>query len=153
KPDGGEQGGTSAAPPREDRQDRRPRGGGERDRGPRGGGDRRGGGGERKPAGPLVVVKRASGVIETRGPAGEAPAAAAEAAPATGDAPAAEASAAPAPAPVPTPRPAPAPAPSSALYEEVFESEFFAEMFEAQVKEGGVPTRRSVRVGEKVTGK
>jgi len=101
----------------------------------------------------MVVVKRASGVIETRGPVGETPAATAEAAPATGEAPAAEASVAPAPAPAPTPRPTPSPAPSSALYEEVPESESFAEMFEAQVKEGGVPTRRSVRVGEKVTGK
>jgi small subunit ribosomal protein S1 len=101
----------------------------------------------------MVVVKRASGVIETRGPVGETPAATAESAPATGEAPAAEASAAPAPTPTPTPRPTPAPAPSSALYEEVPENESFAEMFEAQVKEGGVPTRRSVRVGEKVTGK
>jgi small subunit ribosomal protein S1 len=101
----------------------------------------------------MVVVKRASGVIETRGPVGEQPAAATESAPATGEAPAAEASAAPAPTPAPTPRPTPAPAPSSALYEEVPESESFAEMFEAQVKDGGVPTRRSVRVGEKVTGK
>jgi small subunit ribosomal protein S1 len=101
----------------------------------------------------LVVVKRASGVIETRGPVGEQPTAATESAPATGEAPAAEASAAPAPTPAPTPRPTPAPAPSTALYEEVPENESFAEMFEAQVKEGGVPTRRSVRVGEKVTGK
>jgi small subunit ribosomal protein S1 len=101
----------------------------------------------------LVVVKRASGVIETRGPVGEQPTAATESAPATGEAPAAESSAAPAPTPAPTPRPTPAPAPSTALYEEVPENESFAEMFEAQVKEGGVPTRRSVRVGEKVTGK
>ena len=100
----------------------------------------------------MVVVKRASGVIETRGPVGEQPAAAAESAPA-GEAPAAEASVAPVPTPAPTPRPTPAPAPNSALYEEVPENESFAEMFEAQVKEGGVPARRSVRVGEKVTGK
>ncbi|SES93407.1 small subunit ribosomal protein S1 [Stigmatella erecta] len=92
----------------------------------------------------MVVVKRASGVIETRSPSSEqAPSEAGEA-PA---APAAEASA----TPVPTPRPVPAP--SSALYEEVPENESFAEMFEAQVKEGGVPARRSVRIGEKVTGK
>jgi small subunit ribosomal protein S1 len=152
KPEG-DSGGASAGP----REDRRPRG--DRDRGPRGGGgggerrggDRGGNGGERKPQGPLVVVKRASGVIETRGPMGEQPAASAETAPATGEAPAAEASATPAPTPAPTPRPAPAP--SSPLYEDVQESESFAEMFEAQVKEGGVPARRSVRVGEKVTGK
>jgi small subunit ribosomal protein S1 len=91
----------------------------------------------------MVVVKRASGVIETRSGPSEAPAPAGEAP----EAPAAEASA----APVPTPRSAPAP--TSALYEDVPESESFAEMFEAQVKEGGVPARRSVRIGEKVTGK
>ena len=99
----------------------------------------------------MVVVKRASGVIETRGPVGEQPAASTETAPAAGEAPAAEASVAPTPAP--TPRPAPVPAPSSALYEDVPENQSFAEMFEAQVKDGGVPTRRSVRIGEKVTGK
>jgi small subunit ribosomal protein S1 len=38
------------------------------------------------------------------------------------------------------------------LYEDVPESESFAEMFETQQKEGGVPARRSVRVGEKVSG-
>jgi small subunit ribosomal protein S1 len=101
----------------------------------------------------MVVVKRASGVIETRGPVGETPAATAEVAPATGEAPAAEAVSTPAPTPAPTPRPTPAPAPSTALYEEVPENQSFAEMFEAQVKEGGVPARRTVRVGEKVTGK
>jgi small subunit ribosomal protein S1 len=102
----------------------------------------------------MVVVKRASGVIETRGPVGEQPAA--STATASETTAAAEASAAEtpvAPTPAPTPRPAPAPAPSSALYEDVPENESFAEMFEAQVKDGGVPARRSVRVGEKVTGK
>ncbi|EAU64933.1 RNA binding S1 [Stigmatella aurantiaca DW4/3-1] len=138
KPEG-EAGGPSASTPREER---RPRG--DRDRG----GDRRGGSGGERKQGPMVVVKRASGVIETRSPSGEpsAPpeegeASAAQAAPAT-EAPA---------APAPTPRPVPAP--SSPLYEDVPENESFAEMFEAQVKEGGVPARRSVRIGEKVTGK
>jgi small subunit ribosomal protein S1 len=56
------------------------------------------------------------------------------------------------PTPAPTPRPTPAPTPSP-LYEEVAEHQSFAEMFEAQVKEGGVPARRSVRIGEKVSGK
>jgi len=35
----------------------------------------------------------------------------------------------------------------------VAENETFAQMFEAQEKAGGVPARRSVRIGEKVTGK
>lgn len=97
----------------------------------------------------MVVVKRASGVIETRGPTDDKPADAAATAEQTSTA--AEASAA-TPAPTPAPRPAPVPAPTSALYEEVPESQSFAEMFEAQAKEGGTPTRRGVRVGEKVRG-
>ncbi|MCE9671283.1 S1 RNA-binding domain-containing protein [Myxococcus stipitatus] len=144
---GGERGGGApgrgrdsrpeGGPPRDDR---RPRGGG-------GGGDRgeRRGGGERRPSGPMVVVKRASGAIETRGPVGDAPAEATATAEQTSAA--AEASAAPAPRPV-----TPTPAPSSALYEDVPESESFAEMFEAQAKEGGTPGRRGVRLGEKVKG-
>ena len=55
------------------REDRRPR----NDRG--GGGGR--GGGERQNQGPMVVVKRASGAVETRGPVSPAPAAASESAP------------------------------------------------------------------------
>jgi small subunit ribosomal protein S1 len=97
----------------------------------------------------MVVVKRASGAVETRGPVTPAPAAPAPAEPAaTPEAPA------PAPAPVASaaPKPTPAPVPTSALYEEVPESESFEQMFEAQQKEGGVPARRSVRVGEKVSG-
>ncbi len=133
------------------REERRPRGGGERG-GERGGGERRGegrGGGEGRKQGPMVVVKRASGVIETRGPVGEQPAAAAATAEET-QSQAAESAVAPvAPTPV---RPS-APAPTSPLYEDVQENESFEQMFEAQVKDGGVPTRRSVRIGEKVTGK
>jgi small subunit ribosomal protein S1 len=146
---GAQQAGAREGAPREER---RPRGGGERgggERGGRGGGERGGrGGGERRPTGPMVVVKRASGVVETRGPVTPAPAAAAPAEPA-------ETTEAPAPtAPVASaaPRPTPTPAPSSALYEEVAESESFEQMFEAQQKEGGVPARRSVRIGEKVSG-
>ncbi|NPC79884.1 S1 RNA-binding domain-containing protein, partial [Pyxidicoccus fallax] len=111
------------------------------------GGERRGGG-DRRPSGPMVVVKRASGAIETRGPVGDKPADATATAEETSAA--AEASAA---TPAPAPRPVtPAPAPTSALYEEVPESQSFAEMFEAQAKEGGTPGRRGVRVGEKVRG-
>ncbi|TQF11925.1 S1 RNA-binding domain-containing protein [Myxococcus llanfairpwllgwyngyllgogerychwyrndrobwllllantysiliogogogochensis] len=147
---GGERGGPGQgrdAQPRPEggapREERRPRGGGSP------GGERRGGGGgERRPSGPMVVVKRASGAIETRGPVGEQPAEATATAEATTAA--AEASGA---TPTPTPRPvAPTPAPSTALYEEVPESESFAEMFEVQVKEGGAPGRRGVRLGEKVKG-
>ncbi|MCY1023688.1 S1 RNA-binding domain-containing protein [Pyxidicoccus sp. MSG2] len=94
----------------------------------------------------MVVVKRASGAIETRGLSDEKPADATATAEETTAA--AEASAATTPAPTPAPRPV-TPAPSSALYEEVAESQSFAEMFEAQ---GGAPGRRGVRVGEKVKG-
>ncbi len=138
KPAGGEAGGGQR------REERRPRGDKER-----GGGGK--GGGERKPVGPMVVVKRASGAVETRGLVTPAPAATASGTePATTvetTAPAAEAQ-----APAPKPKPTPAPPPSSALYEEVPETESFEEMFAAQQKEGGVPGRRSVRLGEKVTG-
>ncbi|XXF81158.1 S1 RNA-binding domain-containing protein [Myxococcaceae bacterium GXIMD 01537] len=136
----GEGAGPSSAGPREER---RPRG--DRDRG----GERRGGGEQRKP-GPMVVVRRASGAIETRGPAGEQPAAGA----ATGEETQSQAAeSAAAPAPVKARSPAPVPGPTGALYEDVPENESFADMFEAQLKEGGVPARRTVRVGEKVTGK
>ncbi|MFY0576454.1 S1 RNA-binding domain-containing protein [Cystobacter fuscus] len=93
----------------------------------------------------MVVVKRASGAVETRGPVTPAPAASSE--PTAETAP--EASAAPAPV---TPKAPVVPAPTPALYEEVPEDKSFAEMFEAQQKDGGVPGRRAVRVGEKVTG-
>jgi small subunit ribosomal protein S1 len=95
----------------------------------------------------MVVVKRASGAIETRGLADEKPAdatATSEETTAVAEASAATPAATPAPRPV-----TPTPAPSSALYEEVPESQSFAEMFEAQ---GGAPGRRGVRVGEKVKG-
>jgi small subunit ribosomal protein S1 len=150
---GGERGGkpqgeAGASAPREDR---RPRG----DRDSRGGGDRGGerrGGGEPRKQGPMVVVKRASGVVETRGPVGEQPAAATATSEET-QAQASESAAGPTPTPTPTPRRAPEPTPSSPLYEEVPESESFADMFAAQVKDGNVPGRKSVRIGEKVTGR
>jgi small subunit ribosomal protein S1 len=96
----------------------------------------------RKPQGPLVVVRRASGAIETRGP--ETPKA--EEPPV---APTQEA----APAPVPPPAEQPVtPAPRSPLYEEVPEDQSFAEMYEAHAKQEGGPPRRMPRVGERVTG-
>lgn len=106
----------------------------------------------------MVVVKRASGAVETRGLVTPDPAAPAPAEPAaTPEAPEAPAPVptpvvAVVPRPMPTPTPTPTVAPRSALYEEVPESESFEQMFEAQQKEGGVPARRSVRVGEKVSG-
>ncbi|HET9157476.1 MAG TPA: S1 RNA-binding domain-containing protein, partial [Myxococcaceae bacterium] len=98
----------------------------------------------RKAQGPLVVVRRASGAIETRGgdaPASEPAAPATEASPAPESAPAAEA------APVPTP-----PAPRSALFEEVHEDQSFAEMYEAHAKQEGGAHRKMPRIGERVTG-
>ena len=101
----------------------------------------------RKAQGPLVVVRRASGAIETREPGAETPAAeptvpATESGAAPESAPQAEAA-----APVPTP-----PAPRSALYEEVPEDQSFAEMYEAHAKHEGGAHRKMPRVGERVTG-
>ena len=97
----------------------------------------------------MVVVKRASGAVETRELVTPSPTAVAPTEPAT-------TTEAPAPVPAPVasaaPRPTPTPAPSSALYEEVPETESFEEMFAAQQKEGGVPGRKAVRIGEKVSG-
>ena len=98
----------------------------------------------RKPQGPLVVVRRASGAIETRGL----------------DAPAPDAPGSVAPEPVEaTPAPAEAaapavvtPTPKTALYEEVSENQSFAEMFEAHAKTEGGSHRKLPRIGERVTG-
>jgi small subunit ribosomal protein S1 len=95
-------------------------------------------------------VKRASGAVETRGPVTPAPTSAAPAEPAETTEAQAPAPTAPVASAAPTPKPTPAP--SSALYEEVPETESFEEMFAAQQKEGGVPGRRAVRIGEKVSG-
>ncbi|WNG62771.1 S1 RNA-binding domain-containing protein [Archangium gephyra] len=157
KPEGEAGAQPQQAAPREGggRDDRRPRGERGGERGGRGGGDRGGkGGGERRPQGPMVVVKRASGAVETRGPVTPEPSSTAPAEPAAeAAAPAPAETAAPVASAAPVPRKAPpAPAPSTALYEEVPESESFAEMFEAQQKDGGVTGRRSVRIGEKVSG-
>lgn len=89
--------------------------------------------GERK-GGPMVVVKRAGGAVETR--KADAPAAAGNG----------EAAAAPAPVKVVVPT-------GPSVADEVHEHESFGEMFEKQVKDGGLPTRKMPRVGEKVRGK
>ncbi|HET9449622.1 MAG TPA: S1 RNA-binding domain-containing protein, partial [Aggregicoccus sp.] len=134
-------GGKSEARPRSEGQ---PSQGPREERKPREGGGRPGGG-EKRAQGPLVVIKRASGAVETRGAeatAGE------QQAPSEPSAAVEPQQAAEATAPV-APRP---PRPPSPLFEEVPETQSFAEMFETSAKEGGLPARRSVRVGEKVTG-
>ncbi|MGZ6076571.1 MAG: S1 RNA-binding domain-containing protein [Myxococcaceae bacterium] len=100
----------------------------------------------RKPQGPLVVVRRASGAIETRGPDAPKPD---------------EPTAAAAETPEGTPAPAPAepvvhaavtPTPRAAVYEEVAEDQSFAEMYEAHAKSEVGGHRRLPRIGERVTG-
>jgi small subunit ribosomal protein S1 len=113
----------------------------------------------------LVVVKRATGTIETRGPLTPVAPAAPEGAPSTPAASAASVSDSAAPeAPsskteddaatesVGEAHAAPS-AGESALFAEVPEKETFAEMFEASEKKEGRPSRRAVRVGDRVSGK
>ena len=92
----------------------------------------------RRNQGPLVVVRRASGVIETRGAEESTPAA-------TPAEPEPQVAAPETPAPV-------TPAPKSPLFEDVPEDQSFAEMFEAQAKQEGTPARKMPRVGERVSG-
>ncbi len=128
--------GQSAAPSEGDR-----KGG----RGDRGG--KRGGGEAREPKaakGPMVVVKRASGVIETR-----APESTDAAAPSEASAPEAAAEQAPVER---APKKVVPSGPTGALYDEVPETQSFEEMFEAQSKQDGGPSRRFPRIGEKVSG-
>lgn len=100
---------------------------------------------QEKKKGPMVVVRRASGAVETRNGDAPKPGASAEAAPADSTDAAGAASE--------TPKPKVEPVrPNSPLFEEVAEKESFAEMFEAQGKEG-VPSRKNPRAGEKVKGK
>jgi small subunit ribosomal protein S1 len=99
---------------------------------------------EKKPRdekrGPMVVVKRAGVVVETRGNGTTGP---------QTPAPAADGK-----APEVVVKPAPLPPPGPSVADEVPESETFASMFEQQAKEGGVPSRKHLpRVGEKVTAK
>ena len=111
------------------------------------------------PKGPMVVVKRASGVVEERGQLGEKPADAVshagtvsspvEPAEASSPAEAGPSQAEPVAPVARTVQPS-APAPSSALYEEVSEDQSFAEMFAASKQDTG--SRRGVRPGEKVSG-
>ncbi|MEW6433073.1 MAG: S1 RNA-binding domain-containing protein [Myxococcota bacterium] len=95
--------------------------------------------------GPMVVVKRAGGAVETRVEPKPAvkPAAAAGAQAQPGESPAAETNAA-------VVRPMPV---GPSVSDEVHESQSFAELFDAQLKEGGGPSRKLPRVGEKVKAK
>lgn len=105
---------------------------------PAGGRERTDGGGEkreRKGGGPMVVVKRAGGAVETRKADAPTPTA-----PATG-----EGAVAAAPKVVVPSGPS--------VSDEIAEHESFGEMFEKHVKDGGLPTRKMPRVGEKVRGK
>ncbi|MBI3183137.1 MAG: S1 RNA-binding domain-containing protein [Myxococcales bacterium] len=109
---------------------------------------------ERKPQGPLVVVKRASGAVETR-PLDAAPAPVSTPAPAPEAPPlgqSAEAAVGTAESQATPQEEAKSPAEISALCEEVPEAQSFAEMLEQSVKQDG-PARRHFRVGERVTGK
>ncbi len=90
---------------------------------------------ERRPA-PMVVVKRAGGAVETRKPEGPMPVTVA----ADGE------------AVVVKPHVTPTPVGPS-VADEVNEAESFAELFDKQVKDGHLPTRKLPRVGEKVRGK
>src|SRR5690349_10875461 len=93
--------------------------------------------------GPLVVVRRTSGAVETRTiDEGKSKPAVAEDAPS-----AAEASPAPAKSETPVVVAKPAPLGPS-VADAVPEAESFAEMFEAAGKDG-LPTRKQLRVGEK----
>lgn len=93
------------------------------------------------PKGPMVVIRKAAGTIETRTLTDAPPA------------PAAEAEKVPAPpssAPTLTVTKAPKPL-GPPVYEEIPESQSFSEMFEASAKtEGGMPNKRGPKVGEKV---
>ena len=124
----------------------------DRGRGPGGGGPRRGAE-PKKAQGPLVVVRRASGAVETRAldadtsstpkpEAAEAAAAAAEGS--------AEAAAPVVPSAVEE-KAVEAVAVRPSVSEEVPESQSFAEMFEHSAKDG--VGRRHVKIGEKIRGK
>ena len=115
---------------------------------------------ERSPRtqGPLVVVKRATGAIETRpleARSDEKPAAQATVAPsptANGAVSAVSIPEGEAVSPDAGENPVPVPTASSAILQEIPEKESFAEMFEAASKKDAKSSRRPVRVGEKVSG-
>jgi len=115
---------------------------------------------ERSPRtqGPLVVVKRATGAIETRpleARSDEKPAAQATVAPsptANGAVSAVSIPEGEAVSPDASENPVPVPTASSAILQEIPEKESFAEMFEAASKKDAKSSRRPVRVGEKVSG-
>ncbi len=93
---------------------------------------------QKKPKGPMVVVKRAGGAVETK--------------PANGAVePVKPEKAEKVEAVAPVVRPVPV---GPSVADEVHESESFESMFEKSAKEGGLPSRKQMpRVGEKVTAK
>ncbi|MBK7859600.1 MAG: S1 RNA-binding domain-containing protein [Archangiaceae bacterium] len=95
---------------------------------------------DRPRGGPMVVIKRASGVVETKAPEAEA-GPVVEVKPGTPAAAAGDVK----------PQVTPAPAPNSPLYEEVAEAQSFAEMFEQSGKEG--LSKKLPKVGEKIRAK
>ncbi|MGV3621655.1 MAG: S1 RNA-binding domain-containing protein, partial [Archangium sp.] len=93
---------------------------------------------QKKPKGPMVVVKRAGGAVETKPANGAAETVKPE-----------KAEKVEAVAPVVRPVPV-----GPSVADEVPESESFESMFEKHARDGGVPTRKQLpRVGEKVTAK
>jgi small subunit ribosomal protein S1 len=99
---------------------------------------------DRKPSGPIVEVKRRSGVVEVLGRASEIPPPEGSSAPAE-EPPSKAPATQPAADPVVTARQEP-------VVEEVPETESFAELFEASTRQEGGLGRRRFRVGEKVSG-
>jgi small subunit ribosomal protein S1 len=93
----------------------------------------------KKPQGPLVVVKRATGAIETR-PLGEPTPPAEKPEAAEADAPATEQI-----------KPEVVPVPRVSVADEMPEGQSFAEMYEAHAKHD-TSARKAYRVGEKVSG-
>ena len=92
---------------------------------------------DRRGPGPMVVVKRAGGAVETRKLDDVQPAGAE----AMGE------------HAVVTPVARTVEPKGPSVADEVHEGETFADMFEKHAKEGGLPTRKMTRVGEKVRGK
>lgn len=102
----------------------------------------------KKPQGPLVVVKRATGAVETRSLESAAPVPAPTSEPEPTAAPTETQVAAPEPVVASTPA-----EPRPSVADEIPETESFAEMFEQAAKAEGGAGRRQFRVGERVKGK
>jgi small subunit ribosomal protein S1 len=107
----------------------------------------------RKPQGPLVVVRRATGVVETRRMEPKESESSRPSAPPDEPALASAAADRPVEAEVSAAAPQVVPVtPKGSPSEEIHEDQSFAEMYEAHAKQEGSSTRRIPRVGERVTG-